>query len=72
MEKRKAYPEQIEKIGENSVRMIRTGAVRDHKLGNNAREHTGEVEENESFLFSDFLITRNCGLVLDLRGSDNA
>lgn len=72
MRREKFYPEEIEKVGKSSIQMIRSGAVRNHKLGNNARIHTGEIEENESVLFDDFLITRNCGLVLELRGQDNA
>ncbi len=72
MKREKFYSEEIERIGENGIQMIKTGAVRNHKLGNNARIHTGEMEENESLLFCDFLITRNCELILELRGSDNA
>lgn len=72
MRKERFYSEEIEKIGKCSIQMIKSGGVRDHKLGNNARIHTGEIEENESVLFEDFLRTRNCELILDLRGRDNA
>lgn len=72
MRKERFYPKEIEEIGKSSIQMIKSGAVRNHKLGNNARIHTGEIEENESVLFGDFLITRNCELVLDLKGQDNA
>ena len=39
------YPEDIARIGEHSIQMVKSGVIRNHKLGNSAREHTGETEE---------------------------
>lgn len=66
------YPEEIEKIGAKSIKMVKEGTIRNHKLGNSAPIHFGEIEEQESALFSDFLTTRNCDIVNNLRGNDNA
>lgn len=66
MKKERFYPGEIEKIGEDGVQMIRSGAVRNHKLANNARTHSGELEENEALLFCDFLSTKNCEIIEEL------
>ena len=65
------YPEDIARIGEHSIQMVKSGVIRNHKLGNSAREHSGETEEKESSLFIDFLSTRNCDLMINLRGNNN-
>ena len=65
------YPEKITKIGEQGIKMIKEGTIRNHKLGNSAPIHSGEIEDRESVLFSDFLTTRNCDIVNNLRGNDN-
>lgn len=72
MKKQKFYPGYIEKIGKKGVHMIKSGAIRNHKLGNNAQIHSGELEEKESLLFNDFLVTRNCEIIINLRGRENA
>ncbi len=71
MEKQKIYPKNIEEIGKKGIQMIKSGAIRNHKLGNNAQIHSGELEEKESLLFNDFLVTRNCEIVINLRGKEN-
>lgn len=57
-------------IAERGIQMIVDGEVRNHKLGNSARVHTGEVEEKESQLFRDFLPSKNCRIAYELTGSD--
>ena len=56
---------------EHSIQMVKSGVIRNHKLGNSAREHSGETEEKESSIFIDFLSTRNCDLMINLRGNNN-
>lgn len=65
------YPKDIEKIGANGIKMINEGIIRNHKLGNSSAIHSGEIEQRESILFSDFLTTRNCDIVNNLRGNNN-
>lgn len=71
MEKVQNYTDMIEKIGENCIQMLKDGSVRNHKLGNSAREHNAEEEEKESLIFAEFLITSNCDLVVNLEGKEN-
>ncbi len=57
-------------IAKRGFRLVENGVVRNHKLGNSARVHTGEVEERESQLFRDFLPSKNCRIAYELTGSD--
>lgn len=72
MEQRAYYTKEIEESAKESMRQIKSGAVRNHKLKNSAQIHTGEIEENECSMFCDFLDTRNFFLINDLRGNENA
>lgn len=57
-------------IAQNGMRLIASGKIRNHKLGNSARIHTGEVEKKERQIYRDFLSSRNCSMVYNLTGSD--
>ena len=50
--------------------LIESGKVRNHKLGNSSRIHTGEVEKKEYQNYRDFLPGKNCCMVYELTGSD--
>lgn len=58
------------KIAHDGIKLIRDGKVRNHKLGNNSRIHSGEVEKKEYQTYRDFLPSRNCCMVYELLGSD--
>ncbi|MCM1123244.1 MAG: hypothetical protein NC416_11740 [Eubacterium sp.] len=57
-------------IAQNGMRLINSGKIRNHKLGNSSRIHTGEVEKRERQIYRDFLPTKNCSMVYELTGSD--
>lgn len=57
-------------IAKNGIRMIMSGKVRNHKLGNSSRVHTGAVEKKEYQEFRDFLPGKNGCMVYELTGSD--
>lgn len=57
-------------IARNGMMLIRNGKIRNHKLGNSSRIHTGEVEKRESQIYRDFLPSKNCSMVYELTGSD--
>ncbi len=57
-------------IARNGVALIVSGKVRNHKLGNSARIHTGEAEKREYQTYRDFLPGKNCCMVYELTGSD--
>lgn len=57
-------------IAKNGVALIRSGKIRNHKLGNSARIHTGEVEKEEYQVYRNFLPSKNCCMVYELTGSD--
>lgn len=58
-------------IAKTGMRLINSGKIRDHKLGNSARIHTGEVEKKEYQNYRDFLPGKNCCILYELTGSDN-
>lgn len=58
-------------IAKNGIQMVLDGKVRNHKLGNSARVHTGEVEKRESQQYQDFLSTKNFRIAYELTGSDH-
>lgn len=58
-------------IAENGMSMIKSGKVRNHKLGNSSPIHTGTVEKREYQTFRDFLLCKNGCMVYDLTGSDH-
>lgn len=57
-------------IAKNGMLLITSGNIRNHKLGNNARIHTGEIEKRECQIYRDFLPSKNCCMIYDLTGSD--
>lgn len=59
-----------EQIAKKGMLLITSGKIRNHKLRNSSRIHTGEVEDREYQVYRDFLPSKNCCIVLDLRGSD--
>lgn len=50
---------------------IESKKVRNHKLGNSARVHTGEAEKEEYRLYRDSLTTRQACLAYELKGCDH-
>lgn len=64
-------PEMISNnIAQNSITLIKSGKVRNHKLRDNSREHTGLVEHQEQCIYRDFLQSKNCCMVIELTGTD--
>ena len=59
-----------DEIAKNGMLLVNSGKVRNHKLRNSARIHTGEVEDMECRIYRDFLPSKNCCIVLELTGSD--
>ncbi len=57
-------------IAEKGMEYIRTGKVRDHKLGNSARVHSGAAENREYHIFRRFLPTKNNYIVTNLTGTN--
>ena len=57
-------------IAKNGMLLITSGNIRNHKLGNSARIHTGETEKRECQIYRDFLPSKNCCMIYDLTGSD--
>lgn len=62
--------QRADQITENAMRLISGGRVRNHKLGNSARIHTGEVERVERQIYRDFLPSKNCRIVCELTGCE--
>lgn len=71
METSKMQVRLASEIANTGISLIKSGKVRNHKLGNSAREHTGEVEKREYQTYRDFLPSKNCCMVYELTGSDN-
>lgn len=59
-----------EDIAENGMRLISEGKVRNHKIKNSVRIHTGTEEKREYQIYRDFLPSKNCNMVYELTGSD--
>lgn len=59
-----------DQIAQRTMRLIIDGKVRNHKLGNSARIHTGEVERAERQTYRDFLTSKNCRIVCELIGHE--
>lgn len=65
-----AQEDPAQEIARNGMALIHSGKVRNHKLSNNARSHTGEVEKAEYQTYRDFLPGKNCCMVYELTGSE--
>ena len=72
MSEKNYYSKETEDFANESMRQIKSGAVRNHKLKNSARIHTGEMEEVECDAFCNSLMSKNYFLVDELRGCVNA
>lgn len=59
-----------DEIAKNGMLLVNSGKIRNHKLGNSSRVHTGEVEDKERRVYRDFLPSKNCCIVFELTGSD--
>lgn len=59
-----------DEIAKNGLKLISSGKIRNHKLGNSSRIHTGEVEDEECRTYRDFLPSKNCCLIYELTGSE--
>lgn len=57
-------------IAQNGISLINSGKVRNHKLSNSSRIHSGEVEKKEYQTYRDFLPSKNCCMLYELTGSD--
>lgn len=62
-------------IAQNGMLLIKNGKIRNHKLDNSSRIHTGEVEKEEYQNYRDFLRGKNgCmvyGVVLQIKRGAN-
>lgn len=65
------YSTAINEMANKELERIIAGRVKNHKLGNDAKIHSGEQEEKECCIYRDFLPTKNCDFILNLRGSDS-
>lgn len=65
------YSKQAVETAAQCMAAIKMKKVRNHKLGNSVSVHSGEQEEGEYMCYRDFLKSKNCDLVNNLRGSDN-
>ena len=57
-------------VAKDGLSFINNGIVRNHKLGNTARIHTGEQEREEVRVFRDFLPSRIGCMVFELEGHE--
>ena len=71
MGKNEYYFSDVEERAKKHVELIKNGKVRNHKLGNTSRRHTGEIEEKECTVYCDFLRTKTYDFINNLRGCDN-
>lgn len=55
-------------IAQNGMLLIKNGKIRNHKLDNSSRIHTGEVEKEEYQNYRDFLRGKNGCMVYGLTG----
>lgn len=70
MERSKMQVRRAGEIANAGMALVKQGKIRNHKLGNSSRIHTGEVEKREYQIYRDFLPSRNCCMVYELTGSD--
>lgn len=73
MEDENLYPSEIKELRKRCIRMIKSGVVRNHRVVNDPEikvNYNRELED-EPFDFNDFLNTKNCEIVTNLRGREN-
>lgn len=68
METRVVQARSAEEIAKKGMLLIESGKIRNHKLGNSSRIHTGEVEKKEYQNYRDFLCGKNGCMVYELTG----
>lgn len=66
----KSNLQSADQITQSAMGLISKGKVRNHKLGNSARIHTGEIERTERQIYRDFLPCKNCRIVCELTGRE--
>lgn len=59
-------------IAKEGMLMIKSGRIRNHKLGNTSRIHSGEMEDAEVRIYRDFLPSKNCCIIMELTGDFHA
>ncbi len=59
------------KIVEIGMSLLSDGRIRNHRLGNTSRIHSGEMEKKEYHIYRDFLPSKNGRMVYNLTGNDN-
>lgn len=55
-------------IAQNGMIMIKSGKIRNHKLGDSSRIYTAEIEKAEYQNYRDFLPGKNGCMVYELMG----
>ena len=70
MKNQNMHAETADQSAKNGMSLLENGKVRNHRLGNSSRIHTGEVEDKECRIFRDFLPSKNCCMIYELTGSD--
>lgn len=63
--------ETAKEIAEEGILLLSENKVRNHKLGNSARIHTGQDEKEEYYIYRNFLPTKMACIIYNLIGSDN-
>ena len=63
--------ETAKEIAEKGILLLSENKVRNHKLGNSARIHTGQDEKEEYYIYRDFFPTKIACMIYNLTGSEN-
>jgi len=71
MTEMKIQKDTAQEMAERCKKLLQERKIRNHKLGNSAAIHTGEIERKEAQIYRDFLPSRNCCIVYSLTGSEN-
>lgn len=70
MEAKAVKEESVDEIARKGMLLIRSGRIRNHKLGCSSRIYTGEMEKKECQNYRDFLSGRNGCMVFELTGNE--
>lgn len=62
--------EEVHNIGFETMNKVKAGKIKQHKLSNSAFAHTGEIENKELAEYIRFLPSKNCQLLLDIKGNE--
>lgn len=52
-------------MGKAAIQMIRSNNVKNHKILNKARKHSGEDEKKELIAYEKYIRTKNCHMLMD-------